>query len=225
MDRVEVVLFDVNETLLDMRALDPYFERLFEGPSARERWFEELKGLWLVTIATGSYRDFSQLAPAALQVTAEKDEIELSTADVSELLDHLTALPAHPDAAPALTRLEGEGLRLAALTNGTSKAARAQLQHAELAGYFEEIFSVDEVKRYKPAPEPYEMAAARLGVNPEEICMVACHSWDIAGAGAAGLAAAFVRRPRKVLDPLGPEPDLQGEDLLAVAEQIVGHYR
>jgi 2-haloacid dehalogenase len=107
----EVILFDVNETLLDTRALDPYFQRLFGTPSARERWFEELEALWLVTIATGEYKDFTTLAEAALQMTAEKDGADLSAKDRAELLERMTTLPPHGDAAPALTRLkEGKTL-------------------------------------------------------------------------------------------------------------------
>jgi 2-haloacid dehalogenase len=217
----EVILFDVNETLLDTRALNPYFERLFGSASVRERWFKELEGLWLVTIATGEYQDFTKLAEAALEMTADKDRVDLSAKDRAELLERMTTLPPYPDVAPALTRLKEAGLRLAALTNGTLNAARVQLNHAELADYFEEIFSADEVERFKPAAEPYHMAAKRLDVKPKELRLVAAHAWDIAGAHAAGLKTGFVQRPRKVLNPLGPEPDLQGDDLLALAEQIV----
>lgn len=225
MDGVKVVLFDVNETLLDMRALDPYFEGLFGRPSLRERWFEELQGLWLVATVTDDFRDFMELAEAALEMTAQKDRVNLSVADRAELPKRLTALPAHHDATPALTLLREEGFRLAALTNGTPKGLRAQMKHAELDDYFERAFSVAEVKRYKPAPEPYRMAVKELGVKPEEICMVAAHAWDIAGANAAGLRTAFVQRPRKVLNPAGPQPDFLGDDLLAVAKQIVGDGR
>jgi 2-haloacid dehalogenase len=125
-----VILFDVNETLLDTHALDPYFVRLFGEAAARERWFKELEALWLVTIATGSYRDFSTLAQASLQMNAEKDGVELSPADRAELLEHMTTLPPHVDAMPALGRLREGGLRLAALTNGTLKSAKAQLNPA-----------------------------------------------------------------------------------------------
>ena len=217
----EVILFDVNETLLDMRSLDPFFARLFGSANVRDRWFKEFEALWLVTIATGTYQDFSTLAQAALQMTADKQGADLSSGDRSELLDRMTSLPAHSDAVPALTRLRDEGIRLAALTNGTLKAVRTQLKHAELDGFFEQILSADEVERYKPAPEPYHMAAERLGVKPNEIRMVAAHAWDIAGAHAAGLKTGFVARPGKVLSPTGPEPDLQAGDLLEIADEII----
>jgi 2-haloacid dehalogenase len=217
----EMILFDVNETLLDMRSLDPFFEQVFGSASVRERWFRELEALWLVTIATGTYKDFTTLAEAALQMTADKQGVELSSGDRAELLERMTTLPAHSDARPALARLYDRGVLLAALTNGTLEAARAQLKHAELDGFFEQIFSADEVERYKPAPEPYHMVAERLGLRPQEIRLVAAHAWDIAGAHAAGLKTAFVARPGKVLSPAGPEPDLQAGDLLELADKIL----
>lgn len=216
-----VILFDVNETLLDIGALDSFFQRLFHSDKMRSRWFKELESLWLVTIATRQYKDFSRLAEAALQMTADKEGVELREEDRVELLERMTMLPAHRDATPALMRLKAKGLRLAALTNGTLTAARAQLKHAELDHYFEQILSVDEVQKYKPAPEPYHMAVERLGVTAGDVCMVAAHAWDIAGAHAAGLKTAFVARPRKVLNPLGPSPDLNVDDLMELTERIL----
>ena len=65
-----------------------------------------------------------------------------------------------------LTRLRQAGLRLVALTNSTAQVAEAQLAHAGLSGSFEHIFSADAVQRLKPAPEPYQMVADRLGWTP-----------------------------------------------------------
>ena len=87
--------------------------------------------------------------------------------------------------------------------------------------HFEQILSVDAVKRLKPAPEPYRMAAESLGVEMGQVRLVAAHSWDVAGALRAGCAAAFVARPGMVLDPLVERPDVFGEDLRAVADRIL----
>jgi FMN phosphatase YigB (HAD superfamily) len=76
--------------------------------------------------------------------------------------------------------------------------ARAQLDHAGLSGPFELVLSADAVRRLKPAPEPYRMAAERLGVAVGEVRLVAAHAWDVAGAARAGCATDFVARPGKV---------------------------
>jgi 2-haloacid dehalogenase len=121
----------------------------------------------------------------------------------------------------ALERLRASGFRLAALTNSTEQVARAQLQHAGIIGSFEQVLSADMVRRLKPAPEPYLLAAERLGVPVGEVRLIAAHAWDVAGAARAGCATAFVARPGKVLDPLVPAPDVTGADLAEVADRIL----
>ena len=116
-------------------------------------------------------------------------------------------------------------LDLAALTNSTEQVARAQLEHAGLLDAFELVLSADTVRRLKPAPEPYRMAAERLGVPVGQVRLVAAHARDVAGALRAGCAAAFVARPGKVLDPLVERPDVVGADLGEVAERILAADR
>lgn len=130
-------------------------------------------------------------------------------------------LPPHPDVQPALERLQANGIRLATLTNSNVELAEAQLAFAGLRDFFEVRLSVEEVRRLKPAPEVYQMAAHRLGVAMDQVRLIAAHAWDVAGALRAGCAAAFVARPGMVLDPLAPPPDVVGHDLAAVADQIL----
>lgn len=216
-----VVVFDVNETLLDLTALDPEFERIFGDPDARREWFLTFEEIWLVSIIVDSYVDFGRLARAALIMIGEQRGIEIRPEDEEKIVGKMKQLPAHPDVEEGLQLLRDGGFRLFALTNGTLSSARAQLSSANLDGYFEEILSADEVKRLKPAREPYLMAAERSGVKPADLRMVAAHAWDIAGARAAGLATAFIARPGKVLNPEGAPPDLQGPDLLTLARRIL----
>jgi 2-haloacid dehalogenase len=112
-------------------------------------------------------------------------------------------------------------MRLAALTNSTLQVAETQLTNAGLRDLFEQVFSADQAQRLKPAPEPYQMTAQKMGVPIQQVRLVAAHAWDIAGAMRAGCAAAFIARPGAVLDPLVPKPDIIGADLIEVAEQIL----
>ena len=73
----------------------------------------------------------------------------------------------------------------------------------------------------KPAPAPYRMAAESFGVSTPETCLIAAHAWDIAGALAAGCAAAFVARPGAVLSPLGPQPGIVGRNIAEVADALI----
>ena len=214
-------VFDVNETLLDLGALDPHFERAFGDAGVRRAWFLQLLQSALVATVTGAYSDFGQVGAAALQIVAEREGVDLSDEDRQRILGGMRELPPHPEVAESLQRLRDAGLRLATLTNSTQLVAEAQMESAGLRGYFEQILSADAVGRLQPAPEPYRMAAESLGVRVDEIRLVAAHAWDVAGALRAGCAAAFVVRPGMVLDPLVERPDVAGADLREVADRIL----
>lgn len=216
-----VIVFDVNETLLDVSALDWRFERVLGDAGAREQWFERV----LRTAIAASFLhydvDFAAVARGALEVVAGQRGVRLGDEDKAAILGGLRELPPFVDVQPALARLRDAGLRLAALTNSPSDTAQAQLANAGIAGYFEQCLSVDMAARLKPAPEVYRMAAERLGVATGEMLMVAAHDWDVAGAMSAGCRGAYVARGGKAYDPVFPAPDIVGADLSEVAERIV----
>jgi 2-haloacid dehalogenase len=120
-----------------------------------------------------------------------------------------------------MERLREAGFRLATLTNSPLDVSQAQLANAGLDDLLEQTFSADTIRRLKPAPEPYRMAAERLAVPVNRVRLVAAHGWDIAGALHAGCTAAFVARPGQVLDPSGVQPDIIGTDLHDVTERIL----
>ncbi len=123
--RATALVFDVNETLLDLRALDEPFERVFGDASARTQWFGQLLQSALVATVTDSYTDFGSTALAALQMVAARHGRELTANEVSEILGTIRRLPPHPEVHNALDRLGAGGYRLATLTNSTEEVARA----------------------------------------------------------------------------------------------------
>jgi 2-haloacid dehalogenase len=220
-ERKIALVFDVNETLLDLRELDAPFEQVFGDAAVRTQWFQQLLQSALVSTVTDAYADFGAIGRAALQMVAARRGRQLSEDDATRILGTVRRLPPHPEVREALERLRAEEFRLATLTNSTEAVARAQLENAGIVSLFERILSADSVRRLKPAPEPYHMAARELGVEAGQLCLVAAHAWDVAGALRAGCRAAFVARPGMVLDPLAPEPDVAGRDLAEIAERLV----
>jgi 2-haloacid dehalogenase len=216
-----VCVFDVNETLLDLGALDPQFERIFGDASTRQAWFGQFLTSWLTATVIGVYREFGTIGGAALEMIAERQGVDLSDEDKQQILGGMQNLPPHPEVEENLRRLRDAGIRLAALTNSTQQVAEAQIDNSGLREYFEQVLSADAVQRLKPAPEPYRMAAESLGVDIGQVRLVAAHAWDVAGAMCAGCAAAFVARPGMVLNPLFERPDVVGSDLREVADGIL----
>lgn len=216
-----VIVFDVNETLLDLGGLDQHFQEVFGDTQAKSQWFAKLLNLALTATIVDSYHDFSTLGRAALELVAAKHGMTLAEGQITHILGHMQQLPPHADARPSLERLQAAGFRLAALTNSAPAVAQAQLHNAGLAPFFEAILSVDETRRFKPAPEPYRMAAEHLQVNTSDLRMVAVHDWDIIGAMAAGCQGAFVARGGIAFNALAPQPDVFEPTLEAIAETIV----
>ena len=216
-----VVALDVNETLLDLSALDPAFERVFGGAALRPQWFAQMLQLAFVGTITGEYVDFTTAQHAALRMLAERAGIRLDPADADAIIDGMRRLPPHPEVRGALETLRRSGLRVAALTNSVLDVAEDQLANAGLRDLLDDVLSADTVRRLKPAPEPYSAVAARFEVPMGSVRLVAAHAWDVAGALAAGCAAAFVARPGMVPSPLGRQPDISGPDLTAVVDRIV----
>jgi 2-haloacid dehalogenase len=216
-----VCVFDVNETLLDLGSLDPHFERTFGDAGMRRVWFSQVLQSAFTATITGAYSDFGTVGRAAIEMVAGREGVDLSDEDKQKILGGMRELPPHPEVAESLQRLRDAGLRLATLTNSTQQVAEAQMESSGLRGYFEQVLSADTVRRLKPAPEPYRMAAESLGVEVGQVRLIAAHAWDVAGALRAGCAAAFVARPGMVFDPLVQRPDVVGADLSEVAGRII----
>lgn len=215
------IVFDVNETLLDLKALDPAFGTRFGPGDFRREWFHEVLKLAFVSTIVGNYSDFRVIGKAALEVLEKRHGKPSTEEQREDLLSRMRKLPAHADVPEGLEMLTKEGFSLVALTNSTASSAEAQLTHAGIRHYFQFVFSADIVKRLKPAAEPYQMAASGLGVAPNSLLMVAAHSWDVAGAIQAGWSGAFIARPGQVLDGLTPRPAFVAPDLRELARQLL----
>jgi len=218
--RPGVLAFDVNETLLDLSALDAPFAAVFGDATLRPAWFQQMLQLSFVGGLTGRYVDFTTAQQAALRMIGARAGVEVDDAGADAIVGAMRRLPPHPEVPDALARLRDAGYRQVALTNSPLAVARAQLENADLAGLFEQMLSGDEVRQLKPGPRPYELVAERTGVALDEVMLVAAHSWDISGALAAGAHAAFIARPGMVLSPIGDQPEIVVDDLRDLAERL-----
>lgn len=216
-----IIAFDVNETLLDLSALDRPFEDLLGSAGLRPQWFAQMLQLSFVGGLTGEYVDFGSAQRGALAMLAQRNGRDVSASDAAAMVDRMSTLPPHPEVPDALARLRTSPLAVVALTNSPLAVAEAQLSHAGIRDHFHAVHSADSVQRLKPAPEPYQAVAQALGVDMADVRLVAAHSWDVSGALAAGCAAAFVGRPGMVVSPIGRQPNIVGADVGEVVDQIL----
>jgi 2-haloacid dehalogenase len=220
-----IIVFDVNETLLDLDTLHPTFDRIFDDPAALRLWFANLITYSEALTLAGVYVPFTDIGAAVLRMVAATRGITVSDADAAELTDRFATMPPHPEVPAALRRLRDHGFRLFSLTDNTLAISGRQLEHAGVIDLFERRFSVDEtVHRHKPAPEAYHSVATTLGLDPADICLVACHVWDTIGAQSAGWQAGLILRSGNAPLSVGPQPDYIGPDLDAIADQLIGKY-
>jgi 2-haloacid dehalogenase len=223
--RPSVLVFDVNETLLDLNTLAADIEELFADRWAVEEWFVRLLHGSLIATVVGRYEPFGVIAAAALDELAARRAVHLDVSLRDRIVKGIRHLPAHPEVDAALDRLRDAGFSLSAFTNSPHSVAAEQLTNAGLLDRFDMVLSVELAGRFKPHPDCYLAAASSLGVPIERIRLVAAHDWDVAGAIVAGGRGAFVARPRASYRSWLPAPDIEGADLRAVADRIIATDR
>lgn len=223
--KIDVLLFDVNETLLDITILEPLFLRLFNNPQVMRNWFAELVLYSQAMTVSGLYEPFGNLALGALKMVGANHNIVINDEDIAEFKGLMGNLPPHPDVLPALKRLQAAGFRLATLTNSAPTASPTLLEKAGISDFFEAQFSVEEVKRFKPHPDTYQYAAKALGVELDKICLVACHLWDTLGAQTVGCSGAFITRPNNnlLITENLPQPNFVAKNLEHFADLLLEH--
>jgi 2-haloacid dehalogenase len=215
-----VIVFDVNETLLDLSVLRPYFAHAFGDAGIIQQWFPLLLHSSLVTTLSNTYSDFGVLAKSALEMVADANGVTLGAEDRDAILAGVRNLPPHGDVKPALARLRARGYRLATLTNSSYAMLTEQMTNAGLVDFFDMLLSVEDVKMFKPAEQVYRMGAEKLGVEIHQIRLVAAHDWDVHGALRAGCAGAFIARDGKSYHPQYEKPDVMGRNLGEIVEEI-----
>jgi 2-haloacid dehalogenase len=220
-----LIVFDVNETLLDLNTMTPIFERIFGDRHAVRTWFDSLIIYSEALTLANAYVPFTDIGTAVMQMLAKARGIAITDDDKRELTDKFATMPPHPEVPAALTQLREAGFRLFTLTDNLLEIQGRQLEHGGIISNFERRFSVDqEVRRHKPAPEAYAYVEKQLGMQPSDLMLIAAHTWDTIGAVGAGWHGALIKRPPNEVLAVGPQPEITGSNLLDVAGQVIARF-
>ncbi len=215
-----VLVFDVNETLIDIESIAQVFERIFGDPAAMREWFSQLVMYSMTVTASGHYVDFFTLGQGVLRMLATIRGVDINDDDEDALKHAMLTMPAHPDVADGLTTLHDNGFRLVTLTNSPPSAfGPSPIDNAGLGHLFERQLSVDACRAFKPAPAPYLYACEQLAVAPADCMMVAAHVWDTIGAQSVGYSGALITRSGNTALPVPglPQPTFVATDLRDLA--------
>ena len=216
----QVLLFDVNETLLDLTPLKNQIDDLLLLENGSVLWFSTMLHHSLVLSASGQYKSFTDVGAACLQMVARNQDIALEEAEAARIVGSLRSMPVHTDVVAALEQLKQAGFQMAALSNSGQTGLEAQLKNAGIDGFFAKALSVEHVGKFKPHHEVYQWAAREMDVGIERCMLVAAHGWDVAGAKWAGMRTAFVERPGQHLFPLAPLPDIHVAQLSELYNEL-----
>ena len=222
MRRPEVLFFDCNESMLDLHGMKPQVAEAFGGrEELMELWFFTMLYHSLVDTVTSNYYDFGAIGAACIQMVAKGHGIKLDKNKAEKAMEAMKTLPAHPDVPPGLKKMKEAGFRMYPLTNSAALVMESQLKHAGIEQYFDGRLTVEALNIYKPHPRTYHWAANKVGVSIGNCMLIATRGLDVAGATITGMRAAFLKRPGKTLYPLGPDIEISGRDMVAVADQLV----
>jgi 2-haloacid dehalogenase len=216
--RPAVVAFDVIDTLMTLEPLRARLTDIGQPPGLLEAWYTRTLRDGMALSATGDYVSFADVAEGALRGLTH---YTISDSQVASVMAGFDELPAFPDAAPALSRLNEAGVRVACLTNGSAYLASSFVNRTGLGALVDRVISVEEVYRWKPAGVVYLYAASVLDVPTDRLALVAAHDWDCHGAKRAGLTTGWVSRKSGGFGAPFAAPDVAGEDLTEVAARLL----
>lgn len=217
----KLLIFDVNETLLDMGPLKNSLNKTLKDERAFDIWFPTLLQYSLVETITENYRDFSEIAGASLKMIAHKLGVNLTEVQIKSTLSPITKLSAHPEVAKSLEILKKNGFKMVALSNGKPEVLNEQLKFAKIHHFFDKVLSIEGVSNYKPHASTYHYAYSSVNILPEDSMLIAAHAWDIAGAKRAGIQAGFISRSGQSLYPLALKPDITGSSLEEITTSLL----
>ncbi|MGV8985818.1 MAG: haloacid dehalogenase type II [Cypionkella sp.] len=217
---LKAIVFDAYGTLFDVYSVGALAEELFPGHGARLSTLWRDKQIEYTRLRTmcDRYVDFWQVTGDALDYACEALGQTLSAPTRERLMGAYATLTAFPENASVLHQMKDLHVPLAILSNGTPQMLEQAIAASGLDGLFAHVLSVDSVRRFKTAPQAYQMAPDAFGCAADEILFVSSNCWDICGATWFGFRTIWLNRHGLPLERLGVAPHRIGTSLGDVAK-------
>lgn len=217
---IKAIVFDAYGTLFDVYSIAALAEDFFPGRG------RELAALWRdkqieythLRTLSGRYTDFWQVTGDALVFAAAQLGLSLFLPEHARLMQQYARLAPYPENIAALERMKAKGLPLGVLSNGTQEMLDSALDAAGMAPLFDHVLSVDPVKKFKTAPEAYQLAPDAFGCAVEDILFVSSNCWDACGATWYGFTTFWINRFDRAPEELGVAPTAIGRTMHDVVD-------
>ena len=170
----------------------------------------QLEYTWLRSLMK-KHKNFWQITEDSLDKSMETFQIDKSLRN--DLLSLYKELSPYPEVKNVLENLKKKSFKLAILSNGTLELLNHLVKSSDLENLFDDIFSVEEVKIYKPDPKVYDIPVNKYKVSKGEITFLSANTWDVSGAGNYGYNSIWVNRNNSVFDKLDYKPKNEVKNL------------
>ena len=204
---LQALVFDAYGTLFDVHSVQVRVEAFWPGKGAQlsQLWrAKQLEYTWQRSLM-GRYAPFSVVTREALECACASLGLAAGQREKDALMAEYLNLAPYPEVSSTLAKLKDR--RLAILTNGSPDMIGPLVKNNRMEKSFDAVLSVDQLERYKPAPEVYELAVKKLQLRKEDIGFVSSNCWDALGAKSFGFQVYWINRAKAPVDRLGFQPD------------------
>ena len=164
------------------------------------------------------HRDFWQVTEDSLDKSMKTYGIDSSMKN--ELLNLYKILSPYPEVKKVLENLKKKNFKLAILSNGTPALLEELVKSNNLKDLFDDLFSIETVKIYKPHSKVYDLPLQKYKIKPEEVTFLSANTWDVSGAGNYGFNSVWVNRNNAVFDNLDFKPKNEVSNLTQLLKLI-----
>tara|TARA_B100000963_G_scaffold360412_1_gene391210 strand:+ start:2079 stop:2738 length:660 start_codon:yes stop_codon:yes gene_type:complete len=198
----KALVFDAYGTLFDVNSAAEKCKNKIgdKWESFANFWrITQLEYTWLRSLMK-RHEDFWKVTEDSLDKSMKVFDIDKSMKN--ELLDLYKILSTYPEVKDVLRSLKKKKIKLAILSNGTPELLNQLIISNKLENMFDNLFSVEEVKIYKPDSRVYDLPVKKYNINPNEITFLSANTWDVSGGGNFGYNSIWVNRNKSKFDNL-----------------------
>jgi 2-haloacid dehalogenase len=220
---IRAILFDAYGTILDVYSIADLADSIFPGRGAElaANWRDKQMEYTRLRTLCDRYTDFWNVTKDALEYSCEQLRLDPSQAHLGKLMHGYAELRSYAENIEALARMRSAGLPLGILSNGTPTMLKTALDASGLSQFFAHVISVDQVKKYKTAPEAYQLGPEMFRAAVGDLMFVSSNGWDVCGATWFGYRTFWLNRASRPAERLGVSPHATGRTMQEVATYAI----